>query len=172
MLAVSHAIEDEAVANAERGVLIGAFKRISAFRAVQRRWVNLARTSELTIALATFPRARQRHQIWEVPVNSDEPISREWAVIYKAAHFSACIVGVEELRSSISPSIARFEALWTVEPDIVREALLTAITIAHGVAPQLAQQATSHLLPTASVNYDVVRCMTSLTNRIIAYLQL
>ena len=173
MLAVSRAIEDEAVANAERGVFIGAFQHVGSFRSAQHRWVDFARTSELTIALATFPRARQRRQIWEVPLSTAEPISREWAVMYKSAHFTACLVGVEQLRSVQSPPIARFEALWTVEPDVVREALLTATTIAYAAAPQLAEQvrASDALLQTASANYDVVRCMTSLTNRIVGYLQ-
>lgn len=170
MLAISRAIEDEAVAYADGGIFVGAFQHAQSFRNAQRRWLDLARTSDVTIALATFPRARNRRGLWEVPVSAAAPISREWAVICESPRFSACLVGVEQLRDGPATT-ARFEALWTVEPDIVREALRTATDIACAATPELAVHVHTPLQQAPVVGYDIIRSMTSLTNRVISYLQ-
>ena len=170
MLAVSRAIEDEAVAYADDGIFVGAFQHALSFRNAQRRWLDLARTSAVTIALATFPRARHHRGLWEIPVSAASPISREWSVICESTRFSACLVGVEQLRDG-PPSTAVFEALWTVQPDIVREALRTATDIACAATPELAAQVHTRLQQTLIIDYDVIRGMTSLANRVISYLQ-
>ena len=129
MLAISRAIEDEAVTSADRAIFVGAFQSAMSFRASQRRWRDLSRTADIAIALASFPRMRHRGVFWEVPVSSSAPISREWAVICESPRFSACLVGVEQLGIDAPSSRASFEAVWTVEPDVVREALRSATRI-------------------------------------------
>ena len=103
-------------------------------------------------------------------MSATAPISREWAVICESTRFSACLVGVEQLRDG-PPSTAVFEALWTVEPDIVREALRTATDIACAAEPELTAHVTDRLQQALMVDYNVIRGMTSLTNRVISYLQ-
>ena len=169
MLAISRAIEDEAVTSADRAIFVGAFQSARSFRAVQRRWRDLSRTADIAIALASFPRVRHAGVIWEVPVSSTEPISREWAVICESPRFSACLVGVERLGRDGSTSPAGFEAVWTVEPDVVREALRTATKIASEVVPELRKPIEARLRQPPVVTQEVIRSMTSLTNRIFGY---
>jgi DICT domain-containing protein len=102
-------------------------------------------------------------------VSSSLPISREWAVICESPRFSACLVGVEQLGSDVPSSRAGFEAVWTVEPDVVREALRSATSIACAAVPELAGPIESRLRQPPVVDQHVIRSMTSLTNRIFGY---
>ena len=62
MLAMSHAIEDECLARAERPLLFGCFQRERFYRASESRWRELARTAEQAVVLADFGRARHPKQ--------------------------------------------------------------------------------------------------------------
>ena len=95
MLAISRAIEDEAVASADGAIFVGAFQTAKSFRSAQRRWRHLSRTADIAIALASFPRVRHTGVSWEAAVSSTVPISREWAVICESPRFSACPIGVD-----------------------------------------------------------------------------
>ena len=169
MLAISHAIEDEAVSSTGGAIFVGAFQNARSFRAAQRRWRDLSRTADIAIAFASFPRRRHTGVFWEVPVSATAPISREWAVICESSRFSACLVGVEQLVTDRPTSPAGFEALWTVEPDVVREALRTATAIAGDAVSELCKPLEAHLRRPPVVNQEVIRSMTSLTNRILGY---
>ena len=58
LIGLSHAIEDECAARAERPLLVGSFQRESYYRDAEPRWRELARTAELAIVFADFPRRR------------------------------------------------------------------------------------------------------------------
>jgi hypothetical protein len=76
-------------------------------------------------------------------------------------------VGIEAL--STRPDAPAFDALWTVEPLPVREVARAALETAEGVgagAPELHVA----LQGPPVAKYDVLRAATSLTNRVVAYL--
>src|SRR5947209_15058004 len=78
MLALSHAIEDEALARAERLIVFGSFQRERFYRQAQLRWRELARTAEVAVAFADFARLRApRDAPVEVPVPRQHPFNRE-----------------------------------------------------------------------------------------------
>src|SRR5690348_15735973 len=52
LLALSHAIEDECCARAERPVLFGGFQRDSFLKAAYDRWTELARTARVAVVFA------------------------------------------------------------------------------------------------------------------------
>ncbi len=80
MLALSRAIEDEALARAERSILFGSFQRERFYRQAQVRWHELARTADLAVVFADFDRLRTpRGDPAEVPVAREHPLNREWA---------------------------------------------------------------------------------------------
>jgi hypothetical protein len=59
----------------------------------------------------------------------------------------------------------------TVQPDVVREALRTATDIVCAAEPELAGHLNPRLQQTLKIDYDIIHNMTSLTNRIVSYLQ-
>jgi MerR family transcriptional regulator, light-induced transcriptional regulator len=142
MLALTRAIEDESVARAEPTILIGAFQRERYFRRGEHRWRDLAGGEELSFALADFEQLRTPPgAAAEIPLAGTHPNTREWALVVAAAQHRACLVGWETpIHEEQPPPEAerRFEALFSVDPEVVREAVAAAATIAEPAAPEIA----------------------------------
>jgi DICT domain-containing protein len=166
MLALSRAVEDEMASDTSDAMLVGAFQRASAYRAAERRWKRLAAGARFAVVLASFPRLTVRGATWEVPLLADVPLRQEWMVLCDSPRFSACLVGTARRDGQRSPS---FEALWTVEPPAVRDALRAALR-----AATMAEPSVSVLGEPPRVlemqPWQVVRNMTRLTNRATDYL--
>ena len=177
MLAISHAIEDECCASAERPVLVASFQKVGYYLDARRRWHDLAVTASRVIAFADFDEAREApNGILEVPISDDAPLRREWSVVCDAPGAAAVLTGWERPGQEGVPENRRmFEAVWSAEPALVRRATQVGVALAHRRAPGLAGlDGIDDLLadhPDASVDpTEVVHRATALTNRIVAYL--
>lgn len=128
MRALSHAVEDECMAVAAEPLLVGCFQRERAYRRVEGRWRELARTAALALVLADFPRRRSpRRAPIEVPLSAGSHVRREWAVVCLARGFSACVAGWE-LPADGGPRT--FEALWTTDAAATAAAARAALEVA------------------------------------------
>ena len=166
MLAISRAIEDECCAQAERPVLVASFQQERFYRQSEGRWRDLARTAAVTVVLADFAldRIRRRGPI-ELGLPDDAPLLREWAVVCDAPDAAACLAGIERLGGAASGR--RFEAMWSVDPLVVRD----AVAIAAGIVRR--PDGSLDIFPDAPPVTDFSRLFeraTSVTNRIVAYL--
>jgi DICT domain-containing protein len=168
---MSHAIEDEFCARAEPGTLFASFQRERFYRLAERRWRDLARTAEVAVAFADFPRRRRpRGAPIEVPVDRTNPAAREWSLICDGEGFAACLAGWELPGQEGVPDMARrFEALWSVEADVVRDASKVAIGLISRVAPELLDRVPERLTAEAAPSSEDVRTLMSLTNRMLGY---
>ena len=170
LTALSHAIEDEILALAERPVLVGAFQRARFFRASERRWRELARTAELTVALADFERPRLRaHGVSEVPLPAGAPVGREWALICDGQRLSVALTAWEQTADAAVPDAARrFETIWTVEPAVVRRIAMQAAGLADAVAPTLLRSLSERPVPPSADPRTVMaitsRCLARLSS--------
>jgi DNA-binding transcriptional MerR regulator len=164
MLALSRAIEDECLAQAERPHLVAAFQHEALVRAAHRRWEVLASSAASTLVLADFERSRIGPAgSLEIALPPGAPARREWSVVCDAPGSAAVLVGWERPEGT-------FEALWTVEPQAVRLATLVARHLATFHAPELALPPAPDDLAVA-VDPDVaLRRATALTNRVVSYL--
>ncbi len=172
MLAVTRAIEDECCASAERPVLVAGFQRERFYRQSERRWRELARTASLTVALADFPvsRAPQAAPL-EVALPPTAPLRREWAIVCHAAGAPAVLAGWERPgQEDVADHRRRFEALWTTQAGVVAEAARIAVELARRHAPGLVTWTTGDLAPVVDDPAIGLRGATSLTNRVVAYL--
>ena len=123
MLAVSHAIEDECCAVAQRPVLVGSFQTDDLYRRSEHRWQELGRKAAAAVVFADFPGGRRQHgNVLELPVPYDSALHREWFVICDAVDAAACLVGTERLTTRRSAPRRTFEAVWSVDPAVVRSA--------------------------------------------------
>jgi MerR family transcriptional regulator, light-induced transcriptional regulator len=121
LIRITHAIEDECRVRSQRPVLLGCFQRERFYRDAEPRWRELSRGAECAIVLADFARRREPADgPIEVPIPPDDPLIREWAVVCDAAELPACLIAWE--RPGEASVARRFEAVWTVEPEVVREA--------------------------------------------------
>jgi DNA-binding transcriptional MerR regulator len=137
LLALTRAIEDECCARAQRPILVGCFQEQRFYAAARARWAGLARTAERTLVFADFTRARERPgPISEIPIPQDSPVQREWALLCDAPDLPACVTGWEHPGQDGKPDGDRiFEALWSVDPAVVRSATMIAAGLAEAASP-------------------------------------
>jgi DICT domain-containing protein len=124
LLALTHAIEDECCARAERPVLMGCFQQVRFYRAARPRWADLARTAEQTVVFADFRQRREQPgPLAEIPIAGGSPLRREWTLICDAPDQPACVAAWERPGQEGRRDPDRtFEMLWSVDPPVVRSA--------------------------------------------------
>lgn len=168
MLAVSRAIEDECYARADRHVIFGAFQHERHFRRAAHRWRELGRTGDHSVAFADFPREQVKARPAELVLEADSVVRREWAVVCDSPSFTAALAGWE--RPEGTAGARRFEAIWTVEPKLVRHASRACVDLVSRSAPDLARTITARLEAQPIRGSDDLRNATIVTNRVVGYL--
>jgi DICT domain-containing protein len=130
LVAISRAIEDEALARAVRPLVFGAFQRAEFYARSAPRWEELARTAEACVVFADFsdvldPGARPAL----VSLDPDSPLLREWAVVVRSDDFSTVLTAweVPERKHGGGRS---FETIFSFEPEAVRVAVDTCLAAA------------------------------------------
>ena len=172
MLALSRAIEDEALARAERLMVFGSFQREHFYRQAQLRWRELARTADVAAVFADFPRLRAaRHAPVEVPVPREHPLNREWALVCEGQDFALCLSGWEPPESGRDADMMRrFEAIWSVEPEVVREASRICCAIAGARRPAVTETARARLeAPLSASPESQLRLASAVTARTLSH---
>jgi DICT domain-containing protein/predicted DNA-binding transcriptional regulator AlpA len=169
LVPISHAMEDECSARGGGAVLIGSFQRETFFRQAEPRWRAFARTAELSVVLGDFPQPRApRDGPVEIPIDRSHPLSREWAIVCDGPGVSACLAGWQR------PGEARdgqrvFEMLWSVEPDVVRDAARIGLELASSQWPDLRDRIPDWLEQPPEADGSTMERVTALTNRMLAY---
>ena len=173
LLALSWALEDECCARAQSPMLWGAFQEQRFWTPSVPRWNELARVARSTMVMADFPEvadADDPRRPTKVPLADDAPMRREWAVVCDAVDLPAVLVAWELPGQTTVPDRERiFEAMWTIEPQPVRDAARVCAQVSQqaGVAEaapllyELAEDAAPRALDVAGA--------ATLFNRVVAY---
>jgi MerR family transcriptional regulator, light-induced transcriptional regulator len=168
LVSLSHAIEDECCARAERPILFGCFQHERFYRQAEPRWRELARTAERAVALADFPRSRRpKRAPTEIAISDTDPLMREWVVVCDAPGFAACLVAWERPRADAQRRA--FETIWTVEPSVVRTAARACCELAARSAPRYVEDLRERLAEPASPGGQELRSAVDLTTRMVLY---
>ncbi|QZY27768.1 DICT sensory domain-containing protein [Nocardioides coralli] len=131
LLAMSWAIEDEVLAGAQRGLLIGTFQEVRHFRASRARWHDLAAASEHALAMADFSRHDDDAVPAEVALPRHYPLLREWALLHESPSLTVALVAREAAgQGQVRDADRVFEAAWSFDGAVVRECLTNCIAIA------------------------------------------
>jgi len=169
MLAISTAIEDECCARGERPLLAGLFEQERFYRLRETRWREFARTAEFAVVLAELPGdAQPVGAPVEVALPASAPLRREWGVVCLGPDAAACLVGWE--RPSDGGDVRRFEALWSVQPDVVSYAAASTLAYARTLAPDLVPDLDVESLTPRADGPIVLDRMVALLTRIVAEL--
>jgi MerR family transcriptional regulator, light-induced transcriptional regulator len=173
LVALSRAIEHEALARAARPVMVGAFQRERFFREVEGRWRRLAAHSDACLAFADFPDVAHRHGMAELPIAPEDAMGNEWAVVADAPGYAACLLAWEhpETPPGEPDGARRFEALWTLDPVAVRRAAEVAATLAGRADPALGRRLHDLLAERPLALEEPAPALTALANRVVAYLE-
>ncbi|MGE5635678.1 MAG: DICT sensory domain-containing protein [Nocardioidaceae bacterium] len=171
LIALSHAIEDECCARAERGVLFASFQRERFYRDAAERWRELARTAEEAVVFADFGKARHPGGApIEVPLDPAGPFGREWSLVCDAPRYSACLSAWERPGQDRTPDAERmFETIWSVEPEIVRAGARIACALVEASAPETAERLAPLLDEAPPPSDEQVRLAGALASRMVAY---
>jgi DICT domain-containing protein/predicted DNA-binding transcriptional regulator AlpA len=173
MVALSHALEDECGAQAQRPLLFAGFQRTRFLRESYARWVELSRTAGQAVVFADLDEpapTRPGHPV-EVTVPYDAAINREWFLVCDAPDRPACMVGWERPGQPTRPDSARrFEAVWSVDPVVVREAARVCAELADSYRPDWRLQEWPVLDETPAPGSADLHRATGLVTRMMGYL--
>jgi DICT domain-containing protein len=172
LIAISRAIEDEAISRAAAPVVIAAFQRERHYRAVEHRYRAMARTADVVIAFAAFDGpGGGGGEPFEVPILPDDGLGNEWAVIVDAPGYCACLLAWEHPASGDVPDRERaFEALWTLDPRVVRRAAHVGAMLARRADEALGERVDALLAERPLAMEQPAPALTAVTNRIVGYL--
>ena len=175
LLAISRAIEDETLARAAGPVVIGAFQSVRNFHGVQHRYERLARAADACVVFADFDAVRERSEHpTEVPIAPHDVLGNEWAVVIDAPGYAACLLAWETPESQRDDHLPdherRFEALWTLDPRVVRRAAVVGAALAARAGAAEGERLEGMLRDRALAFEAPAPALTSLTNRIVGYL--
>src|SRR6476661_1829425 len=169
MLALSHAIEDECLVRGHAPVLIGSFQRERFFRAEEPRWHGFAATAAVAVAFADFPTRTDTRPV-QLHVDRDHQLRREWAIVCLAPGASAALAGWEPPGQDDLPDNERkFEAIWTVDPELVYEAADAAAALAERADATIAERIREALGPRPAPSGPDVRGVAALARRMVSY---
>ncbi len=172
LLALTRAIEDECCARAQRPILAGSFQRQVFYQAAEQRWADLARSAEYTMVFADFRTTRRRPgPLAEIQIPGQSPMLREWVLVCDAPDQPACVAGWEYPGQQHARDADRvFEALWSVDPVVVRSAARTATRHAASAIPDLPAGLHARLSEQPDASSPDLRRASGLLERTLDYL--
>lgn len=172
LTALSFAIEDESCARAERPVFFASFQSERFYRQVESRWRTFARTARFAAVLADFPEVRRPAEgPMEIPIEHSDPMFLEWSLVCVAPGYWACLTARERPGQDHLPDeTRRFETVWTVEPEAVREAAGIAVSLAARAEPELMASIGELIAGTAPTPGVEAPLATALAGRMVAYM--
>ena len=173
LIAVSRAIEEETISRAASPLVIAAFQNERNYRAVEHRYKAMARTADAVLVFADFEaQGGGGDAPVEVPLEPGDGLGNEWAVVVDAPGYAACLLGWEQpaRRSRCADLERRFEAMWTLDPRVVRRAAQVAVTLARRADPDLGERIEGLLAERPLAMEQPAPGLTAVTNRIVGYL--
>src|SRR3954470_1363711 len=172
LVALSKAIEHEALALAAAPVIFGAFQEERFYRQVERRYRRLAAYADASAVFADFPGGPRQPDGGpaEIPIAPDDALGNEWAVIVDAPGYAACLLAWEQPDANLADSDRRFEAIWTIDPEATRRAAQVAARLAGREDAALGERLGELLADRPLALEEPAPALTALTNRMVAYL--
>jgi DICT domain-containing protein/predicted DNA-binding transcriptional regulator AlpA len=171
LLALTRAMEDECCARAQQPTLFAGFQAEVFYRRSESRWRELARTSRAAVVMADFggePQPPTSGRLRRVHLPEPAPLRREWTLVCDAADHPAALAGWEVPgQDDVRDRDRVFELVWTLEPQVVREAARVCAELATTLDPDAGDF--EHLHATAPGSSDDLRGATTMFARLVSY---
>jgi MerR family transcriptional regulator, light-induced transcriptional regulator len=170
---LSWAIEDEFCARARPGSVYGFFQREQFYRSAADRWAQIALLSGRAYAFAEFggelPESRAVGGPHLVDLPPRHVMTREWVLVCDVAATPAALVAWELPGQAAADDTERsFEAIWSVDPVLVRDAARACAAVAASLGAPDAAEAERRASGPPEAAVDPLG-VTSLFNRVLAY---
>lgn len=170
LTALCYAMEDESQALADQPLLIGAFQAESYYRGSEQRWREFARTARGAWVLAAFDEPETKGEPVQVDLPPRSPMLGEWSLVCLADEVPLCLAAWElPGQVGVRDDERLFEAVWSLEPLVVRDAARLMETVMLELGADVA--ALTHVLdqPGYPPPGDLGHA-SSVFNRVVAYI--
>jgi DNA-binding transcriptional MerR regulator len=170
MLALSAALETTALDH-PGGILVGAYQRTRALEMAAPRWTPLTRTAHAVVSFADFSQPKRDCNSWRIPAPPGTALAAEWAVVCDTPRWWGCLVGREVPGAAHRPPRLRaFEAMWSLDPVVVRDASRIAAALASAVAPEVGDAVAGRLRLQPRARPSTLGEASHFTNRVLQQL--
>lgn len=141
LTALSHAMEDQVLAEADQPLVIASFQRERFYRQEAHRYQRIASsTTQVYVLAAPETEFSNRSDIYEtIAFEPDDALSEEWHLVVIGQHYASCLIcrertqifEQEKIETAMDNS-RRFEGIWTSDRSITQIAaklLLNRISV-------------------------------------------
>lgn len=165
------AIEDEARSRSRRPLVVAAFQRVRHYEAVEARWSELARIAQLAFVMADFGEHDETSVPRRVALPPASPLLSEWVLAVESDALCAVVVAWEAAgQGGAQHADTVYEASWTTDPYIVREALAMAASAAVGVGAAAGERLQEVLAARPAPRALDPIATSAVLSRVLAYL--
>lgn len=146
LTALSHAMEDQVLAGADRPLVIANFQRERFYRQEAHRYRRIAdRTSQVYVLAAPETEFRNSSNVYEtIAFEPEDALSQEWHLVVIGQHYASCLICrerfapiAESSNSEMDPA-RRFEGIWTFDRDVSKQAAQILLSRIEAYRPELA----------------------------------
>jgi len=131
LTALSHAMEDQVLANTEEALIIASFQRERFYRQEAHRYQRIGKISPHVYVLAApetdFSSVSDVYE--KVAFTPDDGLTKEWHLVVIAENYTNCLICREKTHLPKTEAVEmsmdnsrRFEGIWTFNADITRKA--------------------------------------------------
>lgn len=131
LTALSHAMEDQVLANTEEALIIASFQRERFYRQEAHRYQRIGKISPHVYVLAApetdFSSISDVYE--KVAFTPDDGLAKEWHLVVLAENYANCLICREKTHLPKTEAVEmsmdnsrRFEGIWTFDRDVTREA--------------------------------------------------
>lgn len=138
LLALSWAVEDQAVAMNDRAMVWGIFQHERHYRQSTARWHELARVGAGATALSDFSVSDPTSDPRRAALPADSPMRREWGVVVDCPDLPVALSAWEPPgQGAVADRDRVFETIWSIDPMAVRDAARVCAEVCRSIDPAL-----------------------------------
>ncbi|GFE68349.1 DICT sensory domain-containing protein [Chroococcus sp. FPU101] len=149
LTALSHAMEDQVLAEADQPLVIASFQRERFYRQEAHRYQRIAgQTSQVYVLAAPETEFSNRSDIYEtIAFTDDDGLAEEWHLIVIGQHYASCLIcrertqifEQEKIETAMDNS-RRFEGIWTSDRTVTQIAAKLVLNRILVYRPELANK--------------------------------
>jgi len=124
LVALSHAIEDQVLAEQGSPIVFANFQKERYYQQEAHRYARIARIAKQVFVLAV-PETRFAQEITpynRIALDGEDPLAQEWHVIALDPSYSLCLIAREKLVSRRPDHARQFEGIWSFDRRIALQA--------------------------------------------------
>jgi DICT domain-containing protein len=169
LTALTHAMEDECCARAQRPWLFGAFQQERFYRQAEPRWRDFSAAARGAWVIAEFDAPDSSATPVEVGLTVTDQLRREWSLVCLTDDLPVCLAAWElPGQQQIPDPDRRFEAVWTLDPRAVADAARSFVRVLGGAGIDT-EEVGSALDDQGQAGSSELVSASALFNRIVGY---